>query len=102
MNLDTIIERVLTGTPITKKEAGLIYRYMPTAALMQLAHHVRIQKKGDSFVSWIIDRNVNISNVCVSGCKFCSFQERRLIFNSRKLTGLLDALSEHVLHNLQQ
>jgi cyclic dehypoxanthinyl futalosine synthase len=33
----------------------------------------KIQKKNSDKVTWIIDRNVNTTNVCIANCKFCNF-----------------------------
>jgi cyclic dehypoxanthinyl futalosine synthase len=50
---------------------------MPVAALAALADRLRRERVADpGVVTWQIDRNVNITNVCVSGCKFCNFHCR--------------------------
>src|SRR5688500_7388078 len=38
-----------------------------------MADHVRARKHPDGLVSYIIDRNVNYTNVCVARCNFCAF-----------------------------
>ena len=38
-----------------------------------MADDVRRQKHPEGFVTYIIDRNVNYTNVCVARCKFCAF-----------------------------
>ena len=45
----------------------------PTPLLGRLAHDVRRRKHPDGLVTYIIDRNVNYTNVCVARCKFCAF-----------------------------
>lgn len=40
---------------------------------MAVAHHLRNQQAEPGIVTWIIDRNVNTTNVCVANCKFCNF-----------------------------
>lgn len=70
---DTIISRILRGEALMPNEALMLYKLLPTPDLMALAHTLRQQIKPGNTVSWIIDRNVNISNVCASGCAFCSF-----------------------------
>jgi cyclic dehypoxanthinyl futalosine synthase len=50
-----------------------IYQFADTGELMFVANQLRqIHVQGNG-VSWQIDRNVNITNVCISGCKFCNF-----------------------------
>lgn len=43
------------------------------AALGEAAHAVRMQKHPDDVVTYIVDRNINYSNVCTEYCKFCAF-----------------------------
>lgn len=54
-----------------------LYTKEPLCSLMSMANQVRNRVKGNNkIVTWQIDRNVNITNVCVSGCKFCTFHCR--------------------------
>ena len=51
-----------------------IYSMAPLAELMLVADTIRREQVSDpQVVTWQIDRNVNITNVCISGCKFCNF-----------------------------
>ena len=68
-----IIQKALDLEWINVDEALEIYTKTPLAELMQAAHSVREKLHPVKNVSWIIDRNVNITNVCVSGCEFCNF-----------------------------
>lgn len=74
MNLDTIYRRVLDGEELTFEQALKLYTEAPTSELCSLADAVRVEKMANpKVVTWQIDRNVNITNVCISGCKFCNF-----------------------------
>jgi cyclic dehypoxanthinyl futalosine synthase len=46
---------------------------LPLATLIGKAHELRMKLHPTKEVTWIIDRNVNITNVCVSQCMFCNF-----------------------------
>lgn len=46
---------------------------LPLATLIGKAHELRMTLHPTKEVTWIIDRNVNITNVCVSQCMFCNF-----------------------------
>ncbi len=46
---------------------------LPLAELMNKAHTIRMKLHPTNEVTWIIDRNVNITNVCISQCLFCNF-----------------------------
>lgn len=51
-----------------------MYQSAPLAELMLVADTLRREAVADpDVVTWQIDRNVNITNVCISGCKFCNF-----------------------------
>jgi len=71
--LGDIVHKVLQNISVDATEAYKLYIHLPLSELMALGFEVRKRIKPGNIVSWIIDRNVNISNVCVSGCGFCSF-----------------------------
>lgn len=74
--LDPLYEKALALEDLTAQEALALYRRAPLDELAALADRLRrMQVPGDT-VTWQIDRNVNITNVCVSGCKFCNFHCR--------------------------
>jgi cyclic dehypoxanthinyl futalosine synthase len=50
-----------------------MYRHAPTHLLGRLAHEVRLRRHPEGRVTYIIDRNVNYTNVCVARCAFCAF-----------------------------
>jgi cyclic dehypoxanthinyl futalosine synthase len=58
---------------LTRRQALETYQSLPTAALGQMADAARVRKHPDGIVTYIIDRNVNYTNVCVAKCKFCAF-----------------------------
>ena len=66
-------EKIESGGRLTAAEALELYRRAPTAELGRLADMVRARKHPDRVVSYIIDRNVNYTNVCVAKCAFCAF-----------------------------
>ena len=74
-----IIERVLEGARITPREALELYR-LPLNELGSLADYRRQLSKekafagrGNQIVTYIVDRNINYTNVCNVYCKFCAF-----------------------------
>ncbi len=68
-----IINRALKNEFITVDEAEYLWKNAVTSELMEAANEIRKQHHNDNKVTWLIDRNVNITNVCVSGCQFCNF-----------------------------
>jgi cyclic dehypoxanthinyl futalosine synthase len=73
MMIDHIAEKVRAGERITAAEGLKLYREAPTGLLGQLADLVRARKHATRVVTYIIDRNVNYTNVCVARCSFCAF-----------------------------
>ncbi len=50
-----------------------LYRSADFHTLGQMAHSVRMDKHAEPAVTYVVDRNINYSNVCVCGCRFCAF-----------------------------
>ena len=73
MTIQSIADKVTSGARLDRDEALQLYRHAPTALLGRLADAVRERKHPDRIVSYIIDRNVNYTNVCVARCNFCAF-----------------------------
>jgi cyclic dehypoxanthinyl futalosine synthase len=73
MTLDHIVDKVRRRGRVTAEEAALLYRDAPTPLLGRLADQVRAERHAARVVTYIIDRNVNYTNVCVAKCSFCAF-----------------------------
>ena len=73
MSVDRIADKVRAGERIGADEALELYHDAPTALLGRLADGVRARKHPEPIVTYIIDRNVNYTNVCVARCAFCAF-----------------------------
>ncbi len=71
--IDGILRRAADGGRITPDEALLLYTDAPFHALGEAADAVRRRRYPDGIVTYIIDRNINYTNVCVTACKFCAF-----------------------------
>ncbi len=74
MNDDKIVARAVRREPLTEDEALVLWERVPIQVLAGAADEVRRRAVPDpEVVTWQIDRNVNITNVCISGCRFCNF-----------------------------
>src|SRR3954462_11843618 len=73
MPIDQIADKVRAGGRVSADEALELYRHAPTSLLGRLADGVRALKHPQRLVTYIIDRNVNYTNVCVAKCNFCAF-----------------------------
>jgi cyclic dehypoxanthinyl futalosine synthase len=72
-DIDDILQRGADGGRIGADEALLLYTEAPFHALGEAADAVRRRRYPDNIVTYIIDRNINYTNVCVTACKFCAF-----------------------------
>ncbi len=76
MNVDNLLSRALQFEFLTAEEGKYLYYNASTAALMYTGNELRKIQKPDGMVTWIIDRNLNTTNVCIANCKFCNFFRR--------------------------
>ncbi len=77
MRRDDIYNKALSGTPVSFDEGVELYTTAPSDELIFIADRIREKIHPDNRVGWIIDRNVNITNVCFSQCFFCNFCRRK-------------------------
>jgi cyclic dehypoxanthinyl futalosine synthase len=73
MNSDQLLKRALQFDRLSAEEGQHLFEYVPTVELMYVANEMRKIFHPDNKVTWIIDRNVNTTNVCIANCKFCNF-----------------------------
>jgi cyclic dehypoxanthinyl futalosine synthase len=78
MEKQNIYSKALSLKFLNLDEALYLYEKVPVSDLMWLANEIKHKILGDraNKVSWIIDRNVNITNACVAQCKFCNFYRK--------------------------
>jgi cyclic dehypoxanthinyl futalosine synthase len=73
VNTQKLYDKALELDFLSIEEGMYLYQNSVTSELMVVAHQVRQKINPGNKVGWIIDRNVNITNVCISGCLFCNF-----------------------------
>ena len=73
MALETSSEKIHSRMRIDFDEALELYEKADFYLLGQLAQAVRLEKHPEPVVSYVVDRNINYSNVCICGCRFCAF-----------------------------
>ena len=71
--LDTLIDKTAAGESLSRKEALLLLQKSDLLQLGRLADNVRRKLHPDNLVTFVVDRNVNYTNICESKCKFCAF-----------------------------
>ncbi|MFJ4903486.1 cyclic dehypoxanthinyl futalosine synthase [Streptomyces sp. NPDC088727] len=74
-HLTAALDRAAAGGRLTPDEALELYRHAPLHALGQAADAVRRHRYAgqENLATYIIERNINYTNVCVTACKFCAF-----------------------------
>ena len=73
IRLDSIHEGILGGERIEVEDAVFLHRHDDLATLGALADLTRRRKHDDGVVTYMIDRNINYTNVCNAFCTFCAF-----------------------------
>ncbi len=74
-DLRSVLARAADGGRISPEEALELYTDAPFHALGRAADAARRRRFGDTaqIATYLIDRNINYTNVCVTACKFCAF-----------------------------
>ena len=101
---DALSEKVLAGERISAAEALELYgRPLETLGALanarrDLAKAASYGERGREIVTYIIDRNINYTNVCNVYCKFCAFyrtekDEDHYVLSREQLDEKLDELS---------
>jgi FO synthase len=72
------LARAQRGVVLDDDEALLLFETtgVELEALARAADEVRAERVGDE-VTYVVNRNINFTNVCYTGCRFCAFAQRR-------------------------
>ncbi|HEY8658638.1 MAG TPA: cyclic dehypoxanthinyl futalosine synthase [Hanamia sp.] len=73
MNTSLLLQKALQFEFLTIEEGVFLFKNASLAELMAVADQLRKIQVPHGKVTWIIDRNVNTTNVCIANCKFCNF-----------------------------
>jgi cyclic dehypoxanthinyl futalosine synthase len=77
MNTDEILKKALNAESLTTDEGVYLYERAPLEEIMFAANELRNRYLPGKFAGWMIDRNVNITNICFSQCSFCNFCRKK-------------------------
>ena len=75
-NIKQILEKVLNSGRMTTDECTSLLESHDIAAIGVVADEIRQRRHPDNVVTYIIDRNINYTNVCNVVCTFCAFYRR--------------------------
>ena len=82
--IKALITKNAQGTLLSKEEIAFLFesRGADFSYLTQAANELRQQRNGDT-VSYVVNRNINYTNVCYFKCQFCAFSKGKLSENLR-------------------
>jgi cyclic dehypoxanthinyl futalosine synthase len=72
-DLRKILDRVTKGKRLNADDGLVLFRKADLLTLGELANGVRKRLHPERLVTFIVDRNINYTNICVNKCKFCAF-----------------------------
>ena len=77
MELKQLYDKAINLIPLDPEEGLFLYMQSPLEDLMFIANRLRHVHNPGRRVGWMIDRNVNITNICFSQCLFCNFCRKK-------------------------
>lgn len=77
MNNSDLLKEIVAGRRMSNEEFAYLYENADFLALGQAADQVRRKRFGNDRVTFVIDRNINYTNICSCRCKFCAFYRQK-------------------------
>jgi len=74
--LKEIFKKVRQGKRLTKKEGLRLFSEADVLSLGRAADEFRGRLHPEKVVTFVVDRNINYTNVCINQCKFCAFYRK--------------------------
>ncbi len=75
-SVSEVLDRALAGERIDDDDAAVLLSSRDLVAIGRAAHELRNRKSPPGVVTFVVDRNLNYSNVCYTDCSFCAFYRR--------------------------
>lgn len=95
MKFRGLAKKIEKGVRITSEEAFKLFKEYPLSLLAEIANTIKEDKYGDR-VTFIVDRNINYTNICEVRCKFCAFSRDENASDAYVLT------EEEILKKVEQ
>ncbi len=74
--IETILHKALAGERIHGAEAVKLFSTKDSLLLGNVASRLARGKQGSGAITYIVDRNINYTNICVTDCAFCAFYRK--------------------------
>lgn len=75
-DVDDVLNRALDGTRIDEVDAVALLQSDRLVDIGQVAHALRMERAPSDAVTFIVDRNINYTNYCLTDCGFCAFYRK--------------------------
>jgi len=81
-SVSRILNKALFGNEISEDDGTVLFncrdneKVTDRAAIFSVADILRQRSKGD-YVTFVVNRNINFTNICYMGCRFCGFAKRK-------------------------
>ncbi|MEK6589960.1 MAG: cyclic dehypoxanthinyl futalosine synthase [Nitrospinota bacterium] len=72
-----ILDKVLKGKRLSAEDGERLFKSSDIISIGRAAHEILKRKHPDGVVTYIVDRNINYTNICFSKCLFCAFYRER-------------------------
>ena len=79
MQFDAIRKKVFAGERLSRDEGLFLLRDADLLSLGELADSTRRRLHPEGLVTYIIDRNINYTNVCTAQCAFCALDRKSVV-----------------------
>lgn len=77
MQTQEILEHTLAGNRLSDDHCLALLKSHDLTALGEAAHAVRLRKHPENIVTYIVERNINYTNICAADCDFCGFYAKQ-------------------------
>ena len=75
--VEAILRKALDGVRINHEDAVTLFSSTDMTLLGNIASRLAKKKRNDNVVTYIIDRHINYTNICVTDCSFCAFYRKK-------------------------
>ena len=76
-NSNKILDRVLNGERLSADDGERLFESNDIISLGKAAQEISKRKHPDGIVTYIVDRIINYTNICISKCLFCAFYREK-------------------------
>lgn len=76
-NSNKLLDKVLNGERLSAEDGERLFESNDIISLGRAAQEISKRKHPDGIVTYIVDRNINYTNICISKCLFCAFYREK-------------------------